>query len=127
MKKYLLILAAAFLIVGCTKKQAAQTAENQEPQQEQAAAQEPAADENAYMQFTLPGANTTAKKVMLTDATKQTRDGKTYYVMFGTTTGSQTEALEFSTADYGAVMLVEPDPTKAHVDNPQMTYYAKWK
>ncbi len=54
-------------------------------------------------------------------------DGKTYYVMFGTTTGSQTEALEFSTADYGAVMLVEPDPTKAHVDNPQMTYYAKWK
>ena len=52
MKKYLLILAAAFLIVGCTKKQAAKTAENQEPQQEQAAAQEPAADENAYIDIT---------------------------------------------------------------------------
>ena len=52
MKKYLLILAAALLIVGCTKKQAAQTAENQEPQQEQAAAQEPAADENAYIDIT---------------------------------------------------------------------------
>ena len=39
-----------------------------------------AADPDAYMQFELPGSNTTADKIMLTDARKVTRDGKTYYV-----------------------------------------------
>ena len=39
-----------------------------------------AADETAYMQFELPGANHTTDKIMLTDARKSVRGGKTYYV-----------------------------------------------
>ena len=39
-----------------------------------------AADETAYMQFELPGSNHTTDKIMLTDARKSVRGGKTYYV-----------------------------------------------
>ena len=52
MKKYLLILAAALTIVGCTKKPAEQAAENQEPQQEQAEAPEQEGDDNSYIDIT---------------------------------------------------------------------------
>ena len=46
MKKYLLILSAAVLIAGCTKKPAEQKAEEQQPRQEQVA------NENAYIDIT---------------------------------------------------------------------------
>ena len=39
-----------------------------------------AADETAYMQFVLPGSNHTSEKVMLSEARKSVRGGKTYYV-----------------------------------------------
>ena len=41
---------------------------------------EAAADKDAYMQFKLPGANHTEEMVKLTDAKKQIRGDKTYYV-----------------------------------------------
>ena len=38
------------------------------------------ADKNAYVQFTLPGANHTGDKVMVKDAVQGTYDGKNYYI-----------------------------------------------
>ena len=55
------------------------------------------------------------------------KDDAVYHVAFGTVGGSITEDLEFTTADYGATMLVEVNPIYADHDPYKNKYLAKWK
>lgn len=55
------------------------------------------------------------------------KDDAVYHVTFGTVGGSITEDLEFTTADYGATMLVEVNPIYADHDPYKNKYLAKWK
>ena len=67
-----------------------------------------AGDEDAAMQFTLPGTNHTAETVKLADARKQVRNGKTYYVF------SAGVAAKDMTSDIQA-QFVQSDGTKSEV------------
>ena len=69
---------------------------------------EVAADEDAYMQFTLPGSNHTEEVVKLSDAKKTVRGGKTYYVF------SAGVAAKDMTSDIQA-QFVKGDGTKSEV------------
>jgi hypothetical protein len=69
---------------------------------------EVAADKDATMQFTLPGANHTEEVVKLADAKKQVRGGKTYYVF------SAGVAAKDMTSDIKA-QFVKGDGTKSEV------------
>ena len=69
-------------------------------------AEDVAADEDAYLQFTLPGTNHTEETVKLADARKQTRSGKTYYVF------SAGVAAKDMTSDIKA-QFVQGDGTKS--------------
>lgn len=55
------------------------------------------------------------------------KDDAVYHVAFGTVGGSITEDLEFTTANYGATMLVEVNPIYADHDPYKNKYLAKWK
>ena len=69
-------------------------------------AEDVANDEDAYMQFTLPGSNHTAETVKLADAKKTVRGGKAYYVF------SAGVAAKDMTSDIKA-QFVQGDGTKS--------------
>lgn len=95
--------------------------------------QDVVSDEGAYMQFTLPGANHTKEKVMVSEATQKTVDGKGYYVfpcgvaakdMTGQikaqivlSNGTKGEEYNYSVKEYADYIIANPEKYAGSTDS----------